>query len=89
MNREEVIQLNATIIVEDIIKKTSANGWKNVSIGDKLNVVQSIKNNSGALNGYYQNYLTITNLRTGESFINSNNELVRYLTKNIKIKQEY
>lgn len=87
MNREEVIQLIATIIVEDIIKKTSAKGWKNVIIGDKLSIVQSIKNNSGASNGYYQNYLAITNLRTGENFVNSNNELVRYLTKNIKIKQ--
>lgn len=88
MNREEVIKLTACIIVEDIIKKTSAKGWKDVIIGDKLTVEQSIKNNSGASNGYYQNYLTITNLRTNEVFINSNNEFVRYVTKNIKIKAQ-
>lgn len=81
------IIMTSTIKVENIIKKTTAKGWKNVNVDDILYISTTINPNNGASNGLYQTYLKIENKNNNEVFYNSINEFCRYTSCNVKVTQ--
>lgn len=84
---ENPIVMRASIQVIDKIKDTKAKGWKDLKVGDIIDLTIEIKNNRRSIFGYYQSYINLFNKTQNYNFNVSFVEFVKYTTNNFKIKQ--
>lgn len=84
---ENPIVLKGTIQVVDQIKKTKAQGWADVKVGDIIELSTDIQDNSGASNGYYQSYLSLYDKTQDFTFWASFVEFAKYTKRNFVVKQ--
>lgn len=82
--------LSGEFIVEDVIKPTKANGWKNLNIGDVLSVTFEISSCKNSRRGFNSPYVRISYCRKNEftqPFSCTCGDFIKYSENNIKLKQ--
>jgi len=74
-----IILRSNTLVVKDVIKKTSAKMFKDLNIGDKIELSVPVKYAGHNRGTTYSTYIRTINLNTGESVLNSFNQLPKLL----------
>lgn len=86
LNINNMVSLSGTIEIIRIIKKTKAQFWKDIAVGDHIEFRLNIESNAKP-DGCYQSYMTAVNKTTGEESLQSLHMVATYLKYNFNTKQ--
>ena len=75
----EIILKSNTLIVEEIIRKTSANMFKDIEVGDKLSLSVSVEYAGSNRGSTYATYIKCTNLSKNDVAYKSFNQMPTFL----------
>lgn len=73
-----IVLQSRVLVVTKIVRKTSAKMFKNLDVGDEIQL-STIAKGSGSGRGCYAQYIQVRNIKTGEYTSKSFNELDRLL----------
>ena len=82
----EIILKSNTLIVEEIIRKTSAKMFKDIEVGDKLRLSVDVDYAGSYIGMTYATYIKCTNISKNDAAYKSFNEMPRFLNM-FKLKE--
>ena len=80
-NKGNIILKSNTLVVNRILKKTRAKLFRDLKVGDKLELSVEVKKYAGINRNTYATYIVVENVKTKEVVGKSFNELPRLLDK--------
>jgi predicted DNA-binding ArsR family transcriptional regulator len=79
MENQDIILSSGRLIVKDILRKSSARMFKNLKVGDIIEISVPVKHAGTRRGKTYSTYIRTVNVTTGENTHNSFNQLPKIL----------